>query len=647
MSNLTKSANSHETNKNHLTSATALSLLGKVRINEEISTAAAQQRTQYNAEVKRNREFLEHHIRTTIFLATHGLAFRGHDESRNSFNRGNYINLLENFQHYSGNKRLAGCLYESSHPAFSGLSGDIQNELIQCLYEEVIEAIKAEIGKSPYVSLMADESTDIANVAQLALCIRYTDQGVTRERLVDFVDVSKGKSAIELSTAIKDSLKQVITEDAKVIGQSYDGAANMAGVNNSVQTHIQEDWPHAQFVHCYAHRLALVVKSACNDVRCAADFFEATASLCTFFRSSPKRGCLLEKRIPQAGYTRWLTRGKCVKYISKHLEEIISALDDLCDSDDATTRCEAEGHLKQLKTWENMFLLKVFNAILFYGDIVSKMLQSPVIDCANADRKIDDFRQHLNGMRSDKTFQDFLKELRSLDEKITFTPRPRVRQRNEQIMRDSGYTPSAHVELSLEKKLKQCLISVLDGLVAEIDARFANLDSFKWMKMLDPKQFKSLRGEANVETLRECINTLKTSYPFITAENSNIERQFQTLYGDSDLQDAIGEVKNIAALLQKLHELDIHDALPLVTDIGCLAASTAITSVACERTFSVMRRLKNYQRNTMGQERTKQLMVLNVESEFTCKLAQDSCFYDKIIDRFAQKDRRIDLLFKD
>ena len=51
-----------------------------------------------------------------------------------------------------------------------------------------------------------------------------------------------------------------------MIGQSYDGAANMAGVNNSVQTHIQEDWPHAQLVHCYAHKLALVVKSACNYV---------------------------------------------------------------------------------------------------------------------------------------------------------------------------------------------------------------------------------------------------------------------------------------------------------------------------------------------------------------------------------------------
>ena len=57
--------------------------------------------------------------------------------------------------------------------------------------------------------------------------------------------------------------------------------------------------------------------------------------------------------------------------------------------------------------------------------------------------------------------------------------------------------------------------------------------------------------------------------------------------------------------------------------------------------------MKNYQRNRMGQDRTKHLMILSVESELTCKLAQDSSFYDKIIDRFAAgKDRRIDLIFK-
>ena len=74
-----------------------------------------------------------------VFLATQGLGFRGHDETKDSHNRGNFVKLLENFQHYSGNKQLAECLFEEDRLVFSGLSSSIQNDLIECLYDEVIE----------------------------------------------------------------------------------------------------------------------------------------------------------------------------------------------------------------------------------------------------------------------------------------------------------------------------------------------------------------------------------------------------------------------------------------------------------------------------------------------------------------------------
>ena len=106
-------------------------------------------------------------------------------------------------------------------------------------------------------------------------------------------------------------------------------------------------------------------------------------------------------------------------------------------------------------------------------------------------------------------------------------------------------------------------------------------------------------------------------------------------------------MNDVSSLLEKLYKLDIHKALPVVTDIANLAASMAITSVSCERTFSVLRRIKTYQRNTMTQNRTRNLMVLAVESELTRTLAQESTFCDKVIDRFANKsDRRINLIYK-
>ena len=101
------------------------------------------------------------------------------------------------------------------------------------------------------------------------------------------------------------------------------------------------------------------------------------------------------------------------------------------------------------------------------------------------------------------------------------------------MSQDSGYAPSEPVILDLEDKLKQSLVAILDGLDAEFDARFRNIESFKWMKLLDPAQFTS-HSSSNEKTLIECVKTLKSANPFIQASDASIVKQFQTLYGDSE-----------------------------------------------------------------------------------------------------------------
>jgi len=50
----------------------------------------------------------------------------------------------------------------------------------------------------------------------------------------------------------------------KMVGQGYDGAANMSGKFKGVQTVIRNLYPRAIFVHCAAHSLNLAVSSACE-----------------------------------------------------------------------------------------------------------------------------------------------------------------------------------------------------------------------------------------------------------------------------------------------------------------------------------------------------------------------------------------------
>ena len=55
---------------------------------------------------------------------------------------------------------------------------------------------------------------------------------------------------------IKDVLEKELNLDLQLlVGQSFDGAATMAGIKSGVAKRFIEKVPYAVFVHCYAHKL--------------------------------------------------------------------------------------------------------------------------------------------------------------------------------------------------------------------------------------------------------------------------------------------------------------------------------------------------------------------------------------------------------
>ena len=77
---------------------------------------------------------------------------------------------------------------------------------------------------------------------------------------------------------------------------------------------------------------------------------------------------------------------------------------------------------------------------------------------------------------------------------------------------------------------------------------------------------------------------------------------------------------------------------PEILKLGVIGVTIPVSSAACERTFSCLRRLKTYLRNKMSDERLVHLAIINIERE-TAKSLDTS----KIVDEFdaAHKNRRI------
>nr|CAI5847078.1 unnamed protein product [Callosobruchus analis] len=63
----------------------------------------------------------------------------------------------------------------------------------------------------------------------------------------------------------------------------------MSGVYGGLQTLIKEHAPSADYVHCAAHALNLVLNDAARHVREVSTFFDNLEKIYTFFGNSIKR----------------------------------------------------------------------------------------------------------------------------------------------------------------------------------------------------------------------------------------------------------------------------------------------------------------------------------------------------------------------
>jgi hypothetical protein len=70
------------------------------RIELSLSSQYKQSIEKHNETVKQNRKILGQLITAVCFLGSQGLAFRGHEESGASVNRGNYIEVLNMLARY-------------------------------------------------------------------------------------------------------------------------------------------------------------------------------------------------------------------------------------------------------------------------------------------------------------------------------------------------------------------------------------------------------------------------------------------------------------------------------------------------------------------------------------------------------------------
>ena len=177
-------------------------------LRESVKQAEKERREQ----VEKNRKVISTLCNITTFLARQNLPFRGHDESGDSDNKGNYLELIQLISVFDSN--LASYLKENEKYC-RYTSPAIQNEiigiLVQITRDDIISEIKeAGIYETSYVS--KDE--------QLIFVFRYALWGEIFEPFLTFKNVASTTGEILFDT-VDMTLKEFKLEIKNLRGFRY------------------------------------------------------------------------------------------------------------------------------------------------------------------------------------------------------------------------------------------------------------------------------------------------------------------------------------------------------------------------------------------------------------------------------------------
>ncbi|XP_071688834.1 uncharacterized protein [Rutidosis leptorrhynchoides] len=314
-------------------------------------------------EVLKNRIRLKASVDVVRWLTFQACAFRGHDETVNSNNRENFIELLKLLASY--NDEVSKVVLENAPYNSKFTSSDIQKEILSIIVNKVQKHIWNEVGNS-YFCVMVDEARDEGKREQMAIVLRFVNKdGIIRERFLDLVHVMD-TFAMTLKINLWKILLQYEFDTSKIRGQGYDGASNMRGEWNGLQALVIKGCPYAYYVHCFAYRLQLALIIASREVIPVHQFFNKLGSIINVICASSKRHDELQKSMALE-IKRLLEHGeiqacKGANQIGTLKRSVLEGITE--DSSVYSQRADADEAFIYLTSFEFVFILHLMKEIM-------------------------------------------------------------------------------------------------------------------------------------------------------------------------------------------------------------------------------------------------------------------------------------------
>lgn len=627
-----------------------------LNLDNNIITGSRGLARQHELDIAANRTRLNASVDAVRFLMNQGLACRGNDESTESLNRGNFIELIKVLCARDGD--LDRVAMERAPQNATMTSPDIQKGIIAA-HASIVREKLDQLQRDAYYCIMADETRDESKKEQLALLNRFVsmDTGVLHERLVGLYHV-RDTGSENLSKTIVDAQESRGRPLVNCRAQCYDGASAMSGSITGMQTRIREIQPHAYFIHCWAHCLQLALVAACKDcVKEIADFFTMISDIINVASGSCKRNDQLRGEQQEAvkimvselqlktgrglnqatalqrpGDTRWSSYWRSIVRLIEMFDATVTVIDTV-ENDGSTSdqRAEARRLLDGMCRFKFVFILHLMEKLLGFSHAVSQALQAKDQDITNAMRLVDVCLSHLQRMRDDG-YANLLATAKifSTAHEIELPDMTAVYVRPGRPRRDALTDTNDHVYRV------DIFNATIDAMINEIRLRF-NSESMTMLRLasaISPrKEFESFQVEQLIKLATEFFPK-----DFDQCALRHLRQQLENFEVELRTDDLLRNVETLPALsimLVQSGRASADGGYHLLFRLVSLILTIPVSSATAERVFSALRIIKNRLRSSIGHEFMENAMLLFIEREFAMKVTNE-----EIMARFQQMGNR-------
>lgn len=596
------------------------------------------------ADIEQNRKILAPIIDSVILCGRTNTPLRGHrDDSKyhpevggySEGGVGNFIELL-NYAVRRGDVVLEEHLKNPQKNA-RYTSKTMQNKLIDCCGAVVTEKILDQVKRNKFFSILGDEVSDTSFKEQFSLVLRYVDNNFDiREDFVRFIHCKEGLSGADLSAALLNCVENDLNLDiSKCRGQGYDGAGAVAGHINGLSSHVLRVNPKALYVHCHNHRLNLCVSSSCN-ILSVRNVFDKVKEISYFFNLSSTRQNVLESsiiehcpdsrrhKLKDVCRTRWVERIDGLNIFQQLFPSIVYAFQNMLSpgsKSNRDTKTKASTFLSCITTFEFVYTLVVTRHVFDVTLPVTQLLQAKSNDIVDGLHLISSLQNTFISMRNSIDFyhNKWFKEAQDLAVELVIpesAPRTCGRQQHR------ANIPSLNVS---EYFRRAVFIPLVDHIKSDLSKRFdtSSVNAYNGLVIIPalmvPLIFSPRPGLCWKDKFKLFADFYADDVPSFSSLDGELElwgTYWETYTGS--LPD------NVSSTLKSVSFKSFENIKVLLRILGTLP----VTSCECERSFSALRRLKDYSRSSMLDNRLNGLALLHVHQHIVPKV-------DEVIDKLC------------